>query len=39
MRCKWQASSNEMNAEYESHIIYFKILAILSMFSATFDFK
>lgn len=38
LRCKWQAGLNEMNTESESHTIYLKIQAILSLFSGTFDF-
>lgn len=39
LRCKWQAGSNEKNTESESHTIYLKILAILSVFSGMLDFK
>lgn len=39
LRCKWQAGSNELNSESESHTIYLKIQAILSVFSGTFGFK
>lgn len=37
--CKWQVGLNVMNREFESRTIYLKTLAILSVFSSTFDFK